>query len=287
MNKNEKWLITVDLDGTLLNSPKGSYPNYSINDENIKELKKVIKAGHKVAIVTGRPWRDTKDIYENIGLKTIVANYNGAYIHHPNDKGFIPAKFAMNRNIIMEMINNSDLKKVTMNMLIEYEDFSQIIDDQDEKMMEQFHITKNPKVQTCKLNQEIEEDPYSVTFRINPEKINPNRLLVILKRQYGNSFLFRYWTNWEKTMVNLEVNQKASTKGYAMRYIAAYYNISSKNTICFGDGLNDIEMLSEASVGVAMSNAKGIVKSYAADVTDYSNDQGGVGKYLNNFFKEL
>ena len=69
-----------------------------------------------------------------------------------------------------------------------------------------------------------------------------------------------------------------------MRLVASYYNIPERNTIAFGDGLNDIDMLSEAAVGVAMKNADREVQGYARDVTDYTNNEGGVGKYLIKFF---
>jgi len=82
----------------------------------------------------------------------------------------------------------------------------------------------------------------------------------------------------------MEINQIGANKATAMKYIATYYNIPIKNTIAFGDGLNDKEMLFEASMGVAMKNAKGTVKTYAKDTTDYSNNDAGVGKYLEEFF---
>jgi len=69
-----------------------------------------------------------------------------------------------------------------------------------------------------------------------------------------------------------------------MRLVASHYNIPMRNTISFGDGLNDIDMLSEAAIGVAMKNASNEVKGYANDVTDYTNNEGGVGKYLAKYF---
>ncbi len=82
----------------------------------------------------------------------------------------------------------------------------------------------------------------------------------------------------------LEINQKTSNKGTAMKHIAEYYNIPLSRTIAFGDGMNDKEMLIDAAVGVAMKNASGTVKSYADDTTNLTNDEAGVGDYLEQFF---
>ena len=38
---------------------------------------------------------------------------------------------------------------------------------------------------------------------------------------------------------------------------------------------------------IAMKNASNLVKSYADDITDYDNENDGVGKYLEKFFKNL
>lgn len=70
-----------------------------------------------------------------------------------------------------------------------------------------------------------------------------------------------------------------------MKLLAAYYNIPMERTISFGDGENDIEMLAEAKHGVAMLNASDFVKSFADEITEYDNNEGGVGKYLQKFFE--
>ena len=52
--------------------------------------------------------------------------------------------------------------------------------------------------------------------------------------------------------------------------------------IAFGDNYNDIEMIEYAGVGVAMGNAEEDVKK-KADYVSLSNNEDGVGKFLNNF----
>ena len=64
-----------------------------------------------------------------------------------------------------------------------------------------------------------------------------------------------------------------------------YYNIPKERTIAIGDGHNDIELLKEASISVAMKNANPELLQYAKYVTD-SYDKQGVLKFLKNFFNE-
>lgn len=286
------WLITVDLDGTLLKTPSKSdllknIPNYDISKKNILVLKKLINKGHKVAIVTGRPWRDTEEIYKKIGLRTVVANYNGASIHNPNDEGFIPYTSAMNRKYFDGLLNRTSIKKIYKNFVIECYDTTYILDAKDKDFLNKFHIHYGPKVIEINKDFSLPINPQSLIFKLAPTReFNKYDLLVELKRKYAETFLFRYWDTLDgKNFLYLEVNTKSITKGSALQFIASYYNIPMSNTIAFGDGENDLEMLEAASVGVAMKNASDLVKSHAKDVTNLTNDEGGVGEYLESFFK--
>lgn len=74
---------------------------------------------------------------------------------------------------------------------------------------------------------------------------------------------------------NLEINHKDATKGNGLKALADYLGIAREETMAFGDGENDISMLSQAGVGVAMENAAALVKN-AADFVTLSNDMDGV-----------
>lgn len=54
------------------------------------------------------------------------------------------------------------------------------------------------------------------------------------------------------------------------------------DTIAFGDGSNDIQMLEFAGCGIAMKTADDAVKS-AADYVTASAGDGGVSKWLSSF----
>ncbi|MEC5267984.1 HAD-IIB family hydrolase [Heyndrickxia coagulans] len=78
----QPYLIALDLDGTLLNDEK------TISPKTKSVLQKTIKAGHKVIISTGRPFRSSQPYYEELGLDTPIVNFNGAFVHHPKNTGF-------------------------------------------------------------------------------------------------------------------------------------------------------------------------------------------------------
>ena len=73
----EKKLIAIDLDGTTLNN------NSELTQETIDTLHAVKNLGHEVAIVTGRPYRNSKQYYDQLNLGGPIANFNGALCHIP------------------------------------------------------------------------------------------------------------------------------------------------------------------------------------------------------------
>ncbi len=289
--KNEdKWLITVDLDGTFLgNGGNLAEPNFNFHPNNLEVIKKLEEQGHKVAIVTGRPWKDTQKVYEALGLKSMIANFNGAYIHNPTSDNFMPLSFSINPALLRELLLEEELKESLGSILIEtmnhtYSNTNNV----DDLVAKTFARREHYSIEPWTNGDKLAEPPLSVLAEIKlKEGFDHHNLLHKLNRKFGNSLFFRFWngTSTEgNDWVMLEINQKASNKGTAMKYIAQYYNIPLTKTIAFGDGMNDREMLIDAAIGVAMKNAKGTVKTYANDITDYTNEEGGVGKYLEEFF---
>lgn len=288
---NGNWLITVDLDGTFLNpigKTSAHEANTDYNPKNLEVVNKLIDLGHKVAIVTGRPWKDSKEVYHSMGLKSIIANYNGSHIHFPgNDDEFAPLTYSINKEILNKVLNNEVLKNATKSVVIETLDVTYSTDLTTD-LTAKITNDRDAKVKEWKVGEPIEGIPLSTLVDINVEACaDPNSILSELKRKFGNALFFRFWDNRadEKPWIMMEINQKTSNKGTAMKHIAEFYNIPLSRTISFGDGLNDKEMLIDAAVGVAMKNAKGTVKTYADDTTDFTNGEAGVGRYLEEFFE--
>ena len=73
-----------------------------------------------------------------------------------------------------------------------------------------------------------------------------------------------------------------SGKGVAVKSLWEYYGFTREETMAFGDGLNDIEMLQTVGIGVAMGNAEEAVKAAADYVTD-DVDEDGLWKALKHF----
>lgn len=71
-----------------------------------------------------------------------------------------------------------------------------------------------------------------------------------------------------------EITCKGINKAYGMDQYIAYAGIAREDTVAFGDGPNDFDMLEYAAVGVAMGNAVEGLKSRADFVTKDIDEDG-------------
>lgn len=69
------------------------------------------------------------------------------------------------------------------------------------------------------------------------------------------------------------------SKWTALRAVAGYYGIGTDKIAAFGDDINDLEMVMNCGIGVAVSNAVEEVKKAAKYICG-SNDEDGVAKWI-------
>lgn len=81
---------------------------------------------------------------------------------------------------------------------------------------------------------------------------------------------------------NLEINHCTCNKGDALLNLGRILGIPLNEIMACGDGNNDLEMVREAGVGIAMENGEESVKE-AADYITATNDEEGVARAIELF----
>lgn len=82
---------------------------------------------------------------------------------------------------------------------------------------------------------------------------------------------------------NLEFNAPDATKGNGLRTLCRCLGIDPREAAAFGDGTNDLSLLQEAGIGVAMANGAPETLA-AADLTAPSNEEDEVAQILSRWF---
>ncbi len=275
--KKETFLFAIDLDGTLL----ADSSNGAIHEETIQAIQRARDEGHIVCIITGRPWRATKDTYEKLGLDTIVGNYNGAHIHNPSDYDFNHYINYLNLNEVMYILGDEKLKAAKSNLAIEGPGWVQL-EKEDKDLARVFGFNTASKL---RIGIDIEKLPLKPTGIIfdTKEGVNVPELKDYLTRKYGDLAEFSSWSKGEGLTPVFDITGVGVQKSKVISLLSRYYDVDIDNVIAFGDGYNDVSMFSVAGIGVAMANSSKDIQKAALIVTKKTNKEGGVGHYINYF----
>ena len=262
-------LIAIDLDGTTLNNQSKLTPT------TIKTLQTLSRQGHLVSIVTGRPYLISGHLYDQIGLKTPMINFNGALGHIPHRKW--AGEYAVNvtREMTLDLLAHK--QELGIKMVIA-EDKYHVWADHPSSDLPEFLPAKLAPEQI--LNEHnLNNDPIALTIQFDPAK--KDAILNVVDQKYGDFVEPRVWGGPYSIM---ELIRRGTHKEAGLRHLVNEYQLSPDQIIAFGDEHNDAEMLSYAGRGVAMKNAVDDIKQIADDVTPLDNDHDGLAKYLQDYF---
>lgn len=260
-------LIICDMDGTLLTS------KHNISDYTKEVIKEINKKGITFVIATGRPYLDAKFFRDQLGLNSFLITSNGTVAHNANDEKIFEEKISSNFvNKILDF--EKDIKKYHRNIYRENEWYIEYkIDGLDE-----FHAESGFQYQIVDLNK-FKDNDITKFFYLGEEK-DIEDLEKRLRKEFSNDL-----TVTLSSPYCLELLKKDAHKGTAIKKIAEYLGISLEETIAFGDGLNDYEMLSSVGQGFIMGNGSPRLKEKLAhcEVIE-TNDNDGVAKKLKELF---
>ncbi|SFE72803.1 Cof-type HAD-IIB family hydrolase [Alteribacillus iranensis] len=261
-------LIALDLDGTLLKNDK------TISTRTYQALRKAAAAGHILAIATGRPYRASKMYYQQLGMKTPIVNSNGAYVHHPGDFSYKAHHSPLDLETAKTVIDTCEAFDV-YNILAEVVD-DVFLNNYDEQFLDMLAISTEPAA-FGNLKRILPTDPTSML--VYPKAENAEELQNIISGKKSQGVNQR---SWGAPYHMIEVIRAGNNKAMGLRKVTEYCNVTMDDVIAFGDEVNDLEMLSEAGLGVAMGNASAEAKSAANHVT-LSNEENGIAIFLEEY----
>lgn len=267
-------LIGMDLDGTLLTTKK------ELTAYTREVLSRAVKQGIIVMPATGRPLKGiTDDLLEFSGFRYAVTANGGRVLNIRTGETLfeelVPAETA---GKVLEILGHYDTLREIYFDGIGYaqEDALQNISRylEEAPMMEYIMRTR---IAVPDLWAKFEEENRAV------DKVQG--LFTSLEERDMAIRELREVSGIEITGAlkkNIEVNAAGVNKGRALLRLGELLGIRREEIMAFGDGANDLKMIKEVGVGVAMENAKDELKE-AADYIAGSNDKDGVARFIETY----
>lgn len=255
-------MIVMDLDGTLLHSDRECSTN------SMNYLKKLRDLGYIIVIATGRTLGSALSKVKGNFFSSYIISNNGAIIYD-----------VLNNSILFESeIDSKVVSDIYYDVKDEIDSFT-VTDDKfyyryhslnnmtsdDKKItnIESFLVSANKIIHGC-IEQKKNIDVYALQQKLSHKYYLMDFLIM------QDSFSDNKWIDFFK----------ANTSKYnSIKTLADLCNINNNNIVCFGDGLNDISMITNCGIGVAMGNALMEVKE-KADYVTLTNDEDGVVAFL-------
>jgi 5-amino-6-(5-phospho-D-ribitylamino)uracil phosphatase len=287
-SNQEKHLIIVDLDGTIL-------PDFTNVDKLAAEvLQKLNKKGHKVCIASGRNLPSILPVYHEIGLDTFIIAYNGALIYHPFERKTM-ATIAISNKVVKGVLSEKVVKDNLLNCMVDSVD-CEIISTSDDIYYKEVFFNGNSYTKGDILKNLRDKDCLQLVLEFPNTTSLIDDIIRTLRKKYKNSITFYCGEKLkakpgegnilvpDHSKQIIKIRNYNANKGEAAKLVAGYYNISLINTVAFGNDINDIEMINKVGIGVAVSNSLNNLKAYVHDITEFDSHKGGVAKYLIDFF---
>ncbi len=265
MKKFDGILLCTDLDGTLLRDDK------SISDENLDAVKYFMDEGGYFTFITGRMPYYAEHIYSLINQNAPFGCVNGGGIFD-HRKG----EYLWSRKLSPESFELvDDVMSMVEGIGLQINTFERIYFSAENEAMRYFRDTTGvPNI--TKPYREITEPIGKIIFgdTRNEAILETERVL----RSHPKAYKFDFIRS-ENTLY--EILPKGNSKGDVMMRIADMLGIDRRRTIAAGDYNNDVSMLRDAAVGVAVANASEEAKA-AADFLTVSNEEHAIAKIISD-----
>ncbi len=261
---NYKLLVT-DLDGTLLTSQCLVSPRVQ---RAVAEAK---RRGKYITFATGRNYMSSLPMLETLGLNAPLILYNGARIETHGPRKTLYAQDLPLECAIRALKLQPEFQ-IHVSLYLHDDIYVNVMNAETLTLMEKEHIVCHPVGDLVRFLGG--RDPIKLLCIGHPDALAG--YAAAYRALDGHSELVQSESNY------LEVLPSGVSKGQALRFLADYLGLAVDEVIAVGDNLNDIEMLREAGLGVAMGNAHPDVKRVADRMTA-SNDQDGVAQVIEEY----
>ncbi len=279
-------LVASDIDGTIIGE------NNQLTNQNRKAIQDIRKSNIDFTICTGKPYAMVKNFCEDLEASYGIFGNGNQIIDLKTGKEIfrktlteqevmtcmelakkqnLHLHFYTENEVITPKLMYMDLRNFILKDSIFQSDLNFKVVPNIEAYMEQnrptvFKVIISSPSSLANLQEEIKQKMAVTMYRVTKTKEYKDRII-------------------DKEYEYLDITPSKTNKSEALAILSKYLEVSSDEIMAIGDNLNDIEMIRNSGIGVAVANSYDAVKAVATYTTVNSVENSGfaeaVYKYIS------
>lgn len=269
-------LVAIDIDGTLLDD------GGEVSPRTRAAVCDAVSAGLVIVPATGRRYRTTLPIAQDLGLRSYAVCQHGTVVKDlsSDETVYIRALSAATAGLAAKKFSEAGFEPIYfVDGYGEGVDF--LLDALPERAGTQDYVGRSDGLWRLR-----EERPGMEVIEVAAFD-EEERLLALekdLARTLGGKATFHTMRTPSYSHPCLEVTNRDAGKGRALLHLAERLGISRGETAAIGNGRNDLNMFEAAGVSFAVANSSDTVRS-AADFVVASSNEDGVAEALTRILE--
>lgn len=259
-------MLALDMDDTLLGR------DLRIGQQTAERIRQAKEAGVRVVISSGRMFRAILPYFRQLELTEPAIVYNGALVCQPDGEEplfhhTIPLEPAREIARCVEEFG-SQLNAYIGDWLY--------VRKQTPEVLRYMERTRVDSTEVGPISDFLREEPTKLLV-IHDDPTEIEVLRTRLKAEFGDQLAIT-----QSKPYFIEIMARGVSKGQSLAKLARQMGMEREEVIAVGDGLNDLEMVQWAGLGVAVANAVPELRR-AADFVTTSCDEEGVAHVIDRF----
>jgi Cof subfamily protein (haloacid dehalogenase superfamily) len=257
-------MIALDLDGTL------ALDNHQVSPATRDALQELHEDGVEVVIATGRRYRTTRFVIDNLGLEVFAVCNGGSLVKRPDQRTLHSAAFSVKP--VVELARQMNLTVFAQRDPHDHGGADFIIDT-GTSWNADTHLHHNRNQEWSEKGDLLESDEEYLVCGIMAtepelraladalESHTPDQKAIVVPHTMSNEHY-------------CEISPRHVDKWHGLSALNDHFELTADNVCAVGDQLNDMAMIEKAGHGVAMANGHEDLQQIASFVCGHNEEDG-------------
>ncbi len=261
-------LVASDIDGTLIRT------DGTLSPRTIEVLDQLYSRGVPTVLVTGRPVRWLRQLYDQMAEPLPAVCANGAVVYDPDTDEVLRAA-PLDVDLLLDVTKRLREAVPDVALAVEVEDGRSFWYEEAWPLR---WDGEHQSVRVLSTPEELVSAP-AVKLLARSVSSDPDSFYELVSRTLGGVAE----TTHSSSTALVEISATGVTKAAGLAWLCEREGFTAADVVAFGDMPNDVPMLTWVGHAVAMGNAHPAVVEVADEVTA-TNDEDGVAAYLSSLF---